>query len=81
MYCNAHQVNNCPCKFYEAQTKAIVDNQNVNTKKIVDAIKFVEKRDAKNVTGSTRRRADWPLIVSQIISVVVLVAAVVISLP
>jgi len=84
-YCRTHGTNHCrQCMFdkhakriieaqtelFQEQTDRITKGQIEQTDRIIDALNKPCKPQ--------RRKADWPLVVAQVISVIVLVAAVII---
>lgn len=67
-YCREHSTSNCVECAIQEQTDRITKCQIEQTDRIIEA----------KECNHARRKADWPLVIAQVISVIVLVAAVVI---
>ncbi len=71
-YCRIHNCNHCRQCMFDKHAERIIKEQAEQTDRIVEAL------SKPAPCKPQRRKADWPLVVAQIISVTVLIAAVVI---
>ncbi len=81
-YCRIHNCNHCRQCMFDKHAERIIKAQEKQTAEIVMALARQGEMDRKSKATEcckpVRRKADWPLVVAQIISVTVLIAAVVI---